>query len=149
MLLRRKNSLVSSVRQIKLRLSVLIKMHCLLPGNGEETTFTKGNVCPVFREEQNREFNTILKSERPIWGWHVLFFNCFSQKLKDFSKDRHLWDKKGCWQALLKCLSGAFSVIHLLIIFLLLFTLGNKDEVQENRMRKHTNLKMCVLNTSH
>lgn len=85
----RKSSLVSSVRQIKLRSSLLINRHSPLPGKGRGDTPLQREMCARFREEQNRELSTVLKSKRPIWGGTCCSLNCFSQEAKDFSKDRH------------------------------------------------------------
>lgn len=61
-LLKRKSSLVSSVRQIKLRSSLLIKRHSPLPGKGEETPLQR-EMCAPFLEiaEQRAQYNPSVK----------------------------------------------------------------------------------------
>lgn len=66
-LLKRKSSLVSSVRQIKLRSSLLIKRHSPLPAKGEETPLQR-EMCAPFLEKSRRESAIQSFSQRGLFG---------------------------------------------------------------------------------
>ena len=124
-----------------------MKRHLSLPGKGEETPLLRGIYALFLDREQNRALRTVLMPKWHILGWPALVsFNFSFQKLKDFSKDISLWGEQGCWQALLKCLSGAFSVNHLLIlvILLLLLTLGIGMKYKRIEWEKNIQILKCV-----
>ena len=65
--MKRKSSLVSSVRQIKLRSSLLINRHPPLPGKGEETPLQR-EMCAPFFEKSRTESSIQSLSQGGLFG---------------------------------------------------------------------------------